>query len=339
MSQLPGVPLSVLDLLPVSVTQTAADSLAATQAVARVAEELGYRRYWIGEHHNTPTVASAFPPLVIAAVGAVTSRIRIGSGPVHLPNHSPYVVAEQFGTLNALFGDRVDIGVGRSIPDDPRVAEAVRGGTAPEAPAFEARFDDLVSYLRGLPAAGDDGAEPVRAYPHYTAAPPLWAHGSTLATAEFAAERGFPLVFLHYFKPDVTEQALRLYRENFRPSQYAARPYVTVVASVLCAAADEQAQWLADPAAVMFANVLSGTAAGPLPTPEQAEAHDWTGPHAEFKAAFFAEQAVGAPDTVRKRLAGLLERTRADELMAVNLVTDTGARSESLRLLRGIFPG
>lgn len=335
-SELPSVALSVLDLLLVSATQTASDSLASTQAVARAAEELGFTRYWIAEHHNEPTVSSALPGLVIGAVGAVTTRLRIGSGPVHLPNHPPYVVAEQFGTLNALFGDRVDIGIGRSTPDDPRVAAALRGGATAEQP-FEARFDELVSYLRGEPLDSDADPWPVRAYPHYATAPPLWIHGSTLAAAEFAAERGFPLTFLHYFKPDLTEDALRLYREKFRPSEYAGQPYVAVVANVLCAADDERAQWLAAPGALALADLRSGVHARAIPTPDQAAARDWSGPRAEFRSLYFARHVIGGPGTVRKRLSELLDHTKADELMAVNLVTDTAARTESLTRLRDLF--
>jgi len=336
-SELPSVALSVLDLLLVSETQTAADSLASTQAVARTAEDLGFTRYWIGEHHNESTIASAAGPLVIAAVGGVTTRLRIGSGPVHLPNYSPYVIAEQFGTLNALFGDRVDIGVGRSAPDDPRVAAALRGGPAASEQPFDARFDELVSYLRGAPPASDADPRPVRAYPHYATRPPLWIQAATLAAAEFAAERGFPLTFLDYFKPDLTEDALRLYREKFRPSEYADQPYVALVANVVCAADDEQAQWLAAPGVLATADLQTGVHADAMPTPERAAAHNWSGPQAEFRSRYFARSAIGGPALVRERLAELLDRTKADELMAVNTVTGTAARTESLTRLRDLF--
>jgi luciferase family oxidoreductase group 1 len=319
------VPLSVLDLVPVGTGTSATEALAASTALARRADELGFQRYWLAEHHGMPGIASSSPAVLIAHLAAATSRIRVGSGGVMLPNHQPLVIAEQFGTLDALHPDRIDLGIGRAPGTDQRTARALRRGTAPMgADDFPDQLVELISYFRG------DG--PVLAVPAKGARPTLWLLGSSDYSAQVAGMLGLPFAFAHHFSAQNTLPALAAYRERFRPSAVLQEPYAMIAAAVFTADTDAEARRLAMPSALQFLQLRKG-APGLLPTPEEAAAQ----PLSELDQAFvedrLGQQIIGSPDTVRDGVRELLERTAADELMIVTAMHGGADRIRSYELL------
>lgn len=320
-----NVPLSVLDLSPVAAGRTAGEALRQTTGLAQRTEELGYRRFWVAEHHNMPSIASSAPAVLIAHLAAVTSRIRVGSGGVMLPNHPPLVVAEQFGTLEALHPGRIDLGIGRAPGTDQRTALALR--RTMEGLSAE-RFPEELATLIGLFA----GEEPITATPGRGDEPAIWLLGSSGYSAQLAGLLGLPFSFAHHFSSASTVPALALYRQSFRPSRWLERPHAMVAVSAICADTDEQAQWLAGPAALSFLHLRRGMPQ-PLATPAEAAAYPYSELEREQAAERFAGQAVGSPDTVRQRLAALIERTGADELMLTTMVYDITDRVRSFELI------
>ncbi|HEU5421403.1 MAG TPA: LLM class flavin-dependent oxidoreductase [Streptosporangiaceae bacterium] len=324
------VPLSVLDLSPVAAGTTAGQALRQTTALARRAEQLGYRRFWVAEHHNMPAIASSAPAVLLAHLAAATSAIRVGSGGVMLPNHAPLVVAEQFGTLEALHPGRVDLGIGRAPGTDQLTALALRRTTEGlSAEQFPEELSDLMAYF-----TGEQTRWPILAMPGRGDRPDIWLLGSSGYSAQLAGLLGLPFSFAHHFSAANTEPALALYRENFRPSRWLDKPYAMVAVAAICADTDEQAQFLSGPAALSFLHLRQGRPQ-PLVTPQEAAAYPFTDQERQLARQRFAEQAVGSPDTVRRQLSGLLERTGADELMLTAQVYDLAARTRSLELIAG----
>ncbi len=325
---LAGVPLSVLDLAPVPAGGTPAAALRATIDLAQHVERLGYKRFWVAEHHNMPGVASSAPPVLIGQIAAVTSLIRVGSGGVMLPNHPSLVVAEQFGMLEALHPGRIDLGIGRAPGTDPATAAAL-GHRGPDD--FPQQLTDLIGFLTGDWPDGHRFAT-VRAVPGQGSAPGMWLLGSSGYSARVAGLLGLPFAFAHHFMPQNTLPALAVYRESFRPSATLDRPYAMVAVGVICADTDERAQWLAGPSGLSFLRLRSGRP-GTLPSPEEAAAY----PYSELDRAMIAErraaQLVGSPATVRAGMAELLERTGADELMLTTMVFDPADRLRSFELV------
>jgi luciferase family oxidoreductase group 1 len=322
------VPLSVLDLSPVAAGTTAGQALRQTTQLARRAEELGYRRFWVAEHHNMPAIASSAPAVLIAHLAASTSSIRVGSGGVMLPNHAPLVVAEQFGTLEALHPGRVDLGIGRAPGTDQRTALALRRTV--EGLSAEQFPQELLSLI-GL-FTGEDERAPILAMPGRGDMPAIWLLGSSGYSAQLAGYLGLPFSFAHHFSAANTEPALAAYRSAFQPSRWLERPYAMVAAAAICADTDERAQFLSGPAALSFLQLRAGHPM-PMATPEEAAAYPYTALDREMSRQRFASQAVGSPDTVRRQLASLLERTGADELMLTTQVYDIGDRIRSLELI------
>jgi luciferase family oxidoreductase group 1 len=322
------VPLSVLDLSPVAADTTSGDALRHTTELARRAEELGYRRFWVAEHHNMPAIASSAPAVLIAHLAAATSSIRVGSGGVMLPNHAPLVVAEQFGTLEALHPGRIDLGIGRAPGTDQITALALRRTMEGlSAEQFPQELIDLIEFF-----TGGEGPARITATPGRGDMPAIWLLGSSGYSAQLAGLLGLPFSFAHHFSSANTVPALALYRENFRPSRYLERPYAMVAVNAICADTDERAHWLAGPAALSFLRLRTGRPQ-PLATPEQAAAYQYTLGEREIAWGRFDQQAVGSPDTVRSQLSGLLERTGADELMLTTMVYDIGDRIRSFELV------
>lgn len=336
MTDLRRVPLSVLDLSPVSSGSTASQALQSTVALAQHVEALGYRRFWLAEHHNNPGIASSSPAVLMAAVAAATRCIRVGSGGVMLPNHPPLVVAEQFGTLEGLYPGRIDLGIGRAPGTDQLTAMALRRSAGPlSADDFPDQLSDLIGFLGGtLPAGHRYGA--MVAVPTAGDGPSIWLLGSSGYSAQVAGALGLPFAFAHHFSPRNTIPALDLYRRAFRPSDALARPHAMVAVRVLVAADADMARWMAGSGYLSFLHLIRGRP-GPVPTPEEAASHVWT----EEELAAVAErrdgEAVGGPDEVREALAVLLQRTGADELMATTVVHDPHARLESFTLLSDLF--
>ena len=320
------MPLSVLDLAPLARDVSATDALRATTELARRTEELGYRRFWVAEHHNMPSIASSAPAVLVAHLAANTSRIRVGSGGVMLPNHAPLVVAEQFGTLEALHPGRIDLGIGRAPGTDQRTALALRRSMAGlSAENFPQELGDLIGYF------ADEDA-PIVAVPGRGNEPAVWLLGSSGFSAQLAGLLGLPFSFAHHFSSANTVPALDLYRSSFRPSRWLAEPYAMVAVNAVCADTDEQARFLSGPAALAFLKLRTGKPEALVP-PAEAAAYPYTDQERAFAEGRFADQAVGSPSTVRRRLEELLSRTGANELMLTTMVYDLADRVRSFELI------
>ncbi|MCI4061706.1 LLM class flavin-dependent oxidoreductase [Micromonospora sp. R77] len=321
------VPLAVLDLAPVAAGASAGEALRHTTELARRTEELGYRRFWVAEHHNMPAIASSAPAVLLAHLAANTSTIRLGSGGVMLPNHAPLVVAEQFGTLEALHPGRIDLGIGRAPGTDQVTALALRRTMEGlSAEGFPRELADLMNYFSG------EQPGPITATPGRGQQPAIWLLGSSGFSAQLAGLLGLPFSFAHHFSAQNTIPALALYRQHFRPSQWLDRPYAMVAVNAVCAETDERAHWLAGPAGLSFLKLRSGRPE-PLATPEEAAAYPYTELEREFVAQRREGQATGSPETVARQLGELVARTGADELMLTTMVYDVADRVRSFELI------
>jgi luciferase family oxidoreductase group 1 len=319
------VPLSVLDLAPLARDGSATDALRATTTLARRVEELGYKRFWVAEHHNMPSIASSAPAVLIAHLAGATTTIRVGSGGVMLPNHAPLVVAEQFGTLEALHPGRIDLGIGRAPGTDQRTALALRRTMAGlSAENFPEELADLIAYF--------DADGPITAVPGRGNEPAIWLLGSSGFSAQLAGLLGLPFSFAHHFSSANTVPALELYRSSFRPSRWLSEPYAKVAVNTICADTDERARFLAGPASLSFLKLRQGHPE-PLVTPDEAAAYPYTDVERSFAEQRFADQAVGSPETVREQLTSLLSRTSANELMLTTMVYDVTDRVRSFELV------
>ncbi|MGW4489114.1 LLM class flavin-dependent oxidoreductase [Amycolatopsis sp. NPDC004368] len=326
MSSLPDVPLSVLDLSPVSDGHGVGEALRNTIDLARHAERLGYRRYWLAEHHNMPGIASSATVVLIGTVADATESIRVGSGGIMLPNHAPLVVAEQFGTLEALHPNRIDLGIGRAPGTDQRTALALRGPGGLSAENFPEQLMELLEYFERDPARG------VNAVTAEGNKPPLWLLGSSGFSAQLAGRLGVPFSFAHHFAAENTLPAVQLYRENFRPSETLAEPYVMLGVSIVAAETDERAQFLAGPSGLTFLSLRRGRPIA-LPTPEEAAEYPYTDMDRAFLNDRFGSSIIGSPETVRKGLEQLLADTGADELMVTTMVHGHEDRVRSYEIL------
>jgi luciferase family oxidoreductase group 1 len=326
-TSLHDVPLSVLDLSPIVSGSDAGAALRNTIDLARHTEGLGYHRYWLAEHHNMPGIASSATAVLIGHVAAATEKIRVGSGGVMLPNHAPLVVAEQFGMLEAFHPGRIDLGLGRAPGTDQRTALALRGSAAAlAAQDFPQQLAELMAYFE--PSEG----RAVRAVPAEGNRPPVWLLGSSGFSAQLAGMLGLPFAFAHHFSAQNTLPAVRIYREAFQPSDVLDEPYLMLGAAVICAETDERAQWLAAPNSLTFLSLRQGRPI-PLPTPEDAAAYPYTEMDRLFIEERMESNIVGSPETVRKGLDDLLERTGANEVMVTTMVHDHADRKRSYELV------
>ena len=323
------IPLSVLDVAPRAAYASTGDALRNTTELARRVEALGYRRFWVAEHHNMPAIASSSPAVLLAHLAAATSTIRVGSGGVMLPNHAPLVVAEQFGTLEALHPGRIDLGIGRAPGTDQYTALALRRTMEGlSAENFPEELQELIAYF-----TGDDAAQRILASPGRGDKPDVWLLGSSGFSAQLAGLLGLPFAFAHHFSSVNTLPALKLYRDSFRPSQWLDAPYAMVAVSAVCAPTDEEAEFLAGPSQLSFLRLRSGRPEA-MATPEEAAAYPYSEREREFILERRDGQALGSPATVRGQLTELLERTQADEFMLTCMVYDIDARARSFELIR-----
>ncbi|MGA0611045.1 LLM class flavin-dependent oxidoreductase [Caldimonas sp. KR1-144] len=326
------VALSVLDLSPIVEGGDAARALAHTLDLARHAEALGFGRYWLAEHHNMEGVASSATAVLIGHVAGGTSRMRVGSAGVMLPNHAPLVIAEQFGTLATLYPGRIDLGLGRAPGTDPVTMRALRRTLVQDDDSFIADVQELQSYL-GPARPG----QPVRAIPGVGTEVPVWILGSSLYGAQVAAMLGLPFAFASHFAPAMLLQALEIYRERFRPSATLARPYAAVGVNVIAADSDDEAARLFTSLQQRFLGMQRGQR-GPLPRPVATMDGRWSEPERLGVERALAVSAVGSPATVVRRLRELLALTRADELIVTCAVHDHDARKRSYALLAEARP-
>ena len=339
--------LSVLDLIPVRSDQRTGDAIAASLSLARVADELGYRRYWVAEHHNMPSVAATNPPVIIAMLASATSRIRVGSGGVMLPNHAPLVVAEQFALLEAAFPGRIDLGIGRAPGTDPLTRYVLRGGSAESADDAVTRFPEYVDDIRTLMST--EGVEiqigprrqPLRATPAARTVADMWLLGSSDYSARLAAQKGLPYVFAHHFSGEGTGVALDLYRSSYQPSPEFPEPRTFLTVNAVVAETDEEARRLALPHMQAMISLRTGTPLLPQRLVEEAEALELPAQHRSLGEAMVRRWIVGSVKTARAQLDELATTYGVDEVMVHPIAgawagTDAATspnRESTLRLL------
>lgn len=328
------VPLSVLDLVPLSDGAGPSRALRNSLELARHVDALGYQRLWYAEHHNMGTIASTTPAIMIAMAGEVTTRIRVGAGGVMLPNHAPLAVAEAYKMLEALHPGRVDLGIGRAPGTDPAAAKALRGPRA-DADDFPQRLAELMAYGLGTIPAGHP-LQGVNAVPKDAPLPPIWILGSSTFGAEFAAMLGKGFGFAAHFSDLDPVIPMRLYRDNFAPQTRDAKPHAILTLSVICAPTDAEAEHLASSLLVSFARLRTGQPPMLLP-PDEAANYPFTPREHAVAEAIRPLHLTGSPETVRARIEDLVERTRADEVMVTTFTYGHAERLRSYELLAGAF--
>ena len=343
--------LSVLDLVPVRSDQTTGDALAATRSLARVADERGFHRYWLAEHHNMPAVAATNPPLLISMVAGATERIRVGSGGVMLPNHAPLVVAEQFALLEAAYPDRIDLGIGRAPGTDPVTRYVLRNGSVSAEDDPVSHFPEYVDQVIALMSPGGAGitvggrTHALNATPHAVSTPPVWLLGSSDYSAALAAERGLPYVFAHHFAGKGTAEALELYRSTYRPSEEHPEPQTFLTVNAVVADTEEEARRLALPNVHAMVALRTGGILRPQRLIEEAEADPLPAQQQSLGEAMMRRWVVGTPDQARAQVEELAEEFAVDEVMVHPIGgayagTDPAtspAREQTLELLGGLL--
>jgi luciferase family oxidoreductase group 1 len=330
------IPLSILDLSPVIAGGTGAQALRNTLDLARRADTLGYHRYWLAEHHNLSNIASSAPDLMMGQVAAITSRMRVGSGGVMLPNHAPLMVAERFKILEALFPGRIDLGIGRAPGTDPVTSIALRRRQdIREDDDFLERFQELMLIeTKGFPEGHP--FRNVRAMPADVALPPIFLLGSSDYSAALAAQIGAGFSFAHHFAQHDAVTPMRSYRANFRPSVALPKPYAILATAIVCADTADDAERLASTIDLNFVRRAKGEYL-PLESPETALAYPYSPIDRERIKANRARLFVGTPETIRQHVSPLIEATQADELMVTTMIYDHAARVHSYELLAHAF--
>ena len=321
--------LSILELGRVRQGADRRAALDEARTLAQHAARLGYRRFWVAEHHNAPTVATAATSLVIAHIAAGTTTIRVGAGGIMLPNHAPYVIAEQFGTLETLFPGRIDLGLGRAPGTDQLTLQALRRDPS-NAEHFPQDVLELQAYLGPV-----QPGQRIEAVPGSGTQVPLWILGSSLFGAQLAAQLGLPFGFASHFAPQSLDQALRIYRERFTPSRQLDRPYALVGVNVIAAPTDEEARFLATSQQMSFADLVRGMRGLVQPPIADFDAY-WSPAENLHASQMLACSIVGSPDSVRRGLAALHDRTGADEFMVVSDVFDPALRQRSFEIIADV---
>ena len=319
------VSLSVLDLATVTKATTPSQALAECTELARVAETTNYKRFWVAEHHGMAGVASSAPAVLLAHLASHTEQIRVGAGGVMLPNHAPLVIAEQFGTLEALHPGRIDLGLGRAPGTDPRTARALGRG---DAERFPDDVLELMSYFTG--------EAPIVAMPGRGNHPELWLLGSSTYSAQLAGYLGLPFSFAYHFAPDLVHKAVELYRSSFRPSAVLAEPHLMIAVTTLCAQESEEAAFLAGPMRLSTLLLRTGRPE-PMSSPEDVAVRGFTDQEEQFLRSATANHVVGAPKEVIEALDALATSTGADELLLSTRAFAVEDRIRSLQLIAGAF--
>ena len=323
------IPFSILDLSPIAQGSDAGTSLRNTLDLAQHGERWGYNRYWLAEHHGMPGIASAATAVVIAHVAGGTSTIRVGAGGIMLPNHSPLVIAEQFGTLEALFPGRIDLGLGRAPGSDQTTARALRRNLGSDADEFPQDVVELQDYMSDAPR------QRVLAVPGHGAKVPLWILGSSLFGAQLAAHLGLPYAFASHFAPQMMMQAIAMYRNNFKPSAQLDKPYVMLGYNVFAADTDEEAQWRATSMQQAFVNLRTGNP-GKLPPPVS-NYRDALGPQENAMLdSVLSCSAIGSAETVAAQMKAFIASTQPDELMITSQIFEHSARLRSYEILADV---
>jgi luciferase family oxidoreductase group 1 len=332
--QLRDIRWSVLDLVPIVVGGTAADSFQNSLELAQHVEKWGFHRYWLAEHHGMPGIASSATSVVISYIASGTSKIRVGSGGIMLPNHSPLVIAEQFGTLESMYPGRIDLGIGRAPGTDPLTARALRRDFQRNGDDFPELLAELRSYFN--PSSSSNPR--VRAIPGEGLNIPIWLLGSSGFSARLAGELGLPFAFASHFSPDYTLPALEIYRSSFRTSEVLEKPYVMVGINVIAADTDEEARWLATSQELQFLNLVRGQ-----PTPLNPPVDNMDEIWSDYEKAAVRQQLrfmiTGSRETVKEKLQTFLDATQADEFIIHTQVFDHEARLRSYEILAEMVMG
>ncbi|MCF8565404.1 LLM class flavin-dependent oxidoreductase [Alicyclobacillus tolerans] len=330
---LPDISFSVLDLAPIVVGGTASDALRNSLDLAQHAEQWGYKRYWVAEHHSMPGIASSATSVVIGHIAGGTSTIRVGSGGIMLPNHSPLVIAEQFGTLESLYPGRIDLGLGRAPGTDQLTARALRRGPNRYGEDFPDLLAELVMYFH---PQSDHATSSVRAVPGEGLNVPIWLLGSSDFSARLASQLGLPFAFASHFAPNFTLPALEIYRNNFRASKSLEKPYAMIGVNVVAADTDDEARRLATSMQQQVLSLLRGRPGQLKPPVENIEELC-----TDYEKMVLAERnrfsVVGSADTVRQGLQRFLEETHANEMIVSSQIYDHQARLRSYEILAHLF--
>ena len=319
------IPLSVLDLSPILQGSTPAQSFHNSRSLAQHAEGLGFKRYWLAEHHGMPGIASAATSILIGHVAGATSTIRVGAGGIMLPNHSPLVIAEQFGTLESLYPGRIDLGLGRAPGSDQLTARALRRNLTSDSDEFPQDVVELMDFMSDAPQ------QTVRAVPGQGTKVPVWILGSSTFGAQLAAALGLPYAFASHFAPQQMMQAIAIYRAAFRPSKTLAKPYVMLGFNVFAADTDEEAHWRASSMQQAFVALRSGRPRQ-LPPPVEGYLASLTPQERAILDTVLPCSAIGSPATVHAALEAFVERTGADELMLTSQIFEHSARLHSYEI-------
>jgi luciferase family oxidoreductase group 1 len=323
------VPLSVLDTAPVVRGATPALALQQSLELAQLADRSGFHRIWYAEHHNMPGIASSAPEILIATVAATTQSIRVGSGGVMLPNHAPLMVAERFGTLEALHPGRIDLGIGRAPGSDPLTSRALRRQLgSPELPEL---LEELEGYFEELDP--DAPGQRIRATPGQGYRPALWLLGSSGYSAQLAGQLGLPFATAHHFSAAASVPSIAHYRDWFQPSEVLEEPFALLTVQVIVADTEERARRIGDAFALMFLRMRQGVRPDVLATQDEVDAHPWSTEERAFADQLVAQQAVGTPEQVQARLAELVAETGASEVMATAIAPGHADRLRSFELL------
>lgn len=326
------IPFSILDLAPITEGSDASQALRNSLDLARHAERWGFKRFWLAEHHSMPGIASAATAVVMAHVAAGTTTIRIGAGGVMLPNHSPLVIAEQFGTLESLHPGRIDLGLGRAPGTDQLAARALRRNLATDPEAFPHDVIELMEYFQPT------SANPVRAIPGMGLKIPLWILGSSLFGAQMAAAFGLPFAFASHFAPAQMMDAIRIYRESFRASADLDKPYVMLGFNVIAADTDDEAHFLATSVQQAVVNLRSGRPSR-LPPPLAGYRERLSPPEQALLQSVLSCSAIGSPTTVHQAIDAFIARTGADELIITSQVFDHAKRLRSFEIVGALQKG
>lgn len=328
-----NIPISVLNLAPIRKGQSPNQAIESMVDLAQAVENMGYQRYWIAEHHNTATLVSSATSILIKHVLEHTNTIHVGSGGIMLPNHSPLVVAEQFGTMATIYPNRVDLGLGRAPGTDMMTASALRRSKNDPVYTFP---DDVRALLTYFGPAEQQSY--VKAYPGVDTNIPIYILGSSTDSAYLAASLGLPYVFASHFAPRYMEEAISIYRNRFQPSEYLDKPYMMVCLNVIAAETDEEAKFLSTTMQQFFLNVVRGTQ-NPLQPPVENLDEIWTPMEKEMAASKQSVTLLGSKETVRQQLTAFQDFYNVDELMAVSYIYDTEKQKRSYQILKEVVEG
>ncbi|MDB5192860.1 MAG: luciferase [Segetibacter sp.] len=329
--QLTDIPVSVLDLAPIVAGDTPSDSFSKSLELAKSAEQFGYNRYWFAEHHNMENIASSATSLLIGYIAGGTSRIRVGSGGVMLPNHAPLIIAEQFGTLEWLYPNRIDLGLGRAPGTDPLTSNALRRNLKGSVDDFPQDVLELRDYL----APRDETAR-VRAVPGEGTEVPIWLLGSSTYSAQLAAALGLPFAFASHFAPTYLHEALKLYRQNFTPSTQLQQPYSMACVNVIAADTDEEAHRLATSFYMLGMGIVTGKRQ-PLQPPADTMDGIWNDYEKAAVMQMMQYSFIGSKQKVKEQLQSFVESTEVDELMVASYIYDNAAKIHSYELIAPFF--